>query len=216
MDGHEPKAGRLAEICDALGLELYVGPPREPEAPVAGFAESVSAPYGAEPPAWAADLLAEMADIRRQLADQQLSPVLALQEMPGMRAVGVVRTSAAAGHGSLDTGETATGVVWFPREWLEQRGIDPAACTVIRVHGESMEPTLPDSASILVDRSRQECRDGRIFVLRTEDGLVVKRALRDGDRWLLASDHPAWNPLPFDPPEVEVVGEVRWMSRTLS
>ena len=28
LDGHEPRAGRLIEICHALGLELYVGPPR--------------------------------------------------------------------------------------------------------------------------------------------------------------------------------------------
>ena len=29
LDGHEPRAGRLIEICHALGLELYVGPPRK-------------------------------------------------------------------------------------------------------------------------------------------------------------------------------------------
>lgn len=29
LDGHEPKVGRLAEVCEALGLEFYIGPPRE-------------------------------------------------------------------------------------------------------------------------------------------------------------------------------------------
>ena len=29
LEGHEPRAGRLIEICHALGLELYVGPPRK-------------------------------------------------------------------------------------------------------------------------------------------------------------------------------------------
>ena len=28
LAGHEPKASRLAQICAALGLEFYVGPPR--------------------------------------------------------------------------------------------------------------------------------------------------------------------------------------------
>ena len=28
LDGREPRLGRTAEICHALGLELYVGPPR--------------------------------------------------------------------------------------------------------------------------------------------------------------------------------------------
>ena len=30
LEGHEPRISRLAEICDALGLELYVGRPRQP------------------------------------------------------------------------------------------------------------------------------------------------------------------------------------------
>ena len=29
LDGHEPKVGRAAEICRALGLEFYIGPPRQ-------------------------------------------------------------------------------------------------------------------------------------------------------------------------------------------
>ena len=168
-----------------------------------------------EAPPWMA-IMEEIIDIRRQLSEQQLAPVLALQEMPGMRMIGVVRTRTAAGYGSLDTGETATGVAWLLREWLERHATDPTERTVIRVHGESMEPTLPDSTSILVDRLRRECRNGRSFVLRTEDGLVVKRTMRDGDERLLASDNPASVPVPCCPSQVEVIGEVRWMSRTLS
>ena len=38
-----------------------------------------------------------------------------------------------------------------------------------------MEPTLPDGASILVDRNRRRRRVDHIFVVRTEDGLIVKR-----------------------------------------
>ena len=32
INGHEPRAGRLSEICRALGLEFYVGPRRGPTA----------------------------------------------------------------------------------------------------------------------------------------------------------------------------------------
>ena len=31
LAGHDPKASRLSEICDALGLEFYVGPKRAAE-----------------------------------------------------------------------------------------------------------------------------------------------------------------------------------------
>ena len=36
---------------------------------------------------------------------------------------------------------------------------------------------------------------------------------RRGRQWFLASDHPSWRPLPW-PREAEVIGEVRWASRT--
>ena len=32
LEGHVPSVDRAAEICDALGLELYIGPPRGPRA----------------------------------------------------------------------------------------------------------------------------------------------------------------------------------------
>ena len=31
LNGHSPRLERLEQICDALGLELYVGPPRDTE-----------------------------------------------------------------------------------------------------------------------------------------------------------------------------------------
>jgi phage repressor protein C with HTH and peptisase S24 domain len=75
-----------------------------------------------------------------------------------------------------------------------------------------MEPTLPDGCSILVDRSSTELRDSRIFVLRTADGLVVKRARSEDGRWVLAGDNPDWVPAPLADDD-SVVGEVRWSGR---
>ena len=87
-------------------------------------------------------------------------------------------------------------------------------CDLIVVTGDSMEPTLPDGSSILVDRSSTELREGRVFVLRTADGLVVKRVRRVGDGWRLCSDNPAWEPVPLGP-EDTVVGQVRWAGRPI-
>ncbi len=57
--------------------------------------------------------------------------------------------------------------------------------------GESLEPTLVGGASILVNLARQRRRIGRIYVVRTDDGLIVKRAGKDADgAWRLVSDNP--------------------------
>ena len=44
-----------------------------------------------------------------------------------------------------------------------------------------MEPTLPDGASILVNLEQQEPHDGRIFVMRIGDAMLVKRLVGVGD-----------------------------------
>ena len=111
--------------------------------------------------------------------------------------------------------ERIIGRVAFRRSWLQKPGLTADQCSVIRVVGESMEPTLPDGCSILVNRAQREPRLNGIFVLRTHDGLLVKRAGKDeAGEWLLVSDHPAWEPAAW-PDTAEVVGEVRWMAREL-
>ena len=150
-------------------------------------------------------------------ANADARPVAAANEdgvTPGARSVGTREIEAAAGGGAVNLDEAPVkGPVWFRRDWLDGHGIDPTLCVVISVRGESMEPTLPAGAKILVDRTRTRRRTGRIFVVTTDEGLVVKRLERRGRQWFLVSDHPSWEPLPW-PPEAEVVGEVRWASRT--
>ena len=203
-----PSVERAAEICEALGLEFYIGPPRESGIPQAGPQEA-AAEAGDGPP-WKE--IVEKLNLLEQRLDGQ--PVTAVQAMPGMRAVGVVRLKAAAGHGSPDTGATPAGVTWFSEEWLQQRKLDPVLCTVMRVYGDSMEPTLPDQSSILIDRSQRDLLDGKIFVSRIKDELVVKRAKLDRGRWLLISDNPVWPPIEPHPTRTEIYGAVRWTSRT--
>ena len=79
-----------------------------------------------------------------------------------------------------------------------------------------MEPTLPDGCKILVDRTaRRPCTNHIYAVQLKDEGLVVKRAGKGPDHtWLLVSDNPTWTDEPW-PDDAELVGEVRWMARTL-
>ena len=198
LAGHEPKVGRLAEICDALGLEFYVGPPRD------------ARPQGIDPADVSASALQDLETGARALnrvvaeaggdpVPDDLWPVLAARRgpgaaaladndnlAPGARPVDVVELAAAAGSGAEALGEEIAGCVWFRQDWLASRGLDPAQCAVIRVIGESMEPLLNEGDSILVDRQRRDRAEDRIYVVRTGDGLVVKRAGRGKRRRLAA------------------------------
>ena len=80
-----------------------------------------------------------------------------------------------------------------------------------------MEPTLVDGCSILVNLASRRRRAGRIYVVRTEDGLIVKRAGKNRTgAWQLVSDNPnkqTWPTRPW-PPDAPMIGEVKWAART--
>ena len=137
-------------------------------------------------------------------------------QLPGTRPVAVHRLQAAAGGGALDLDEAVKSYAYFRHEWLSRQGLVADLCSIIGVMGESMEPTLPEGCVVLLDRNRRRRRrEGRIFVLRTGDGLVVKRAGKGTDGgWQLVSDHPRWPDVPW-PDDAAIVGEVRWMAREL-
>ena len=107
-----------------------------------------------------------------------------IRQLPGTRPVAIHRLQAAAGGGALDLDETVKSYAYFRHEWLSRQGLVAERCSIIGVMGESMEPTLPEGCVILLDRNRRSRREGRIFVLRTEEGLVVKRAGKGRRRWL--------------------------------
>ncbi len=134
---------------------------------------------------------------------------------PDAEPIPVHRLQTAAGSGAFNLDETVKTYAYFRSEWLFRKGLAADRCNIIGVAGESMDPTLPDGCVILVDRNRTKRYRGHIFVVRTEDGLVVKRAGKDeGGGWQLVSDHPEWKPQPW-PDGAEVIGEVKWMAREL-
>ena len=133
--------------------------------------------------------------------------------------IGVAPIAPAAGSGAVVDDERITTGLKFRRDWLRKHGLSAHDCRVLRVMGDSMEPTLVDGASILVNLARQRRRIGRIYVVRTEDGLIVKRAGKDrAGAWQLLSDNPdqqTWPPRPW-PPEAPMIGEVKWTGRTFA
>ena len=115
--------------------------------------------------------------------------------------IGINEIVASAGAGAAVMDERIVGRMKFGRTWLRKHGLRADHCRIIRVSGESMEPTLADGAAILVNLESREPKDGKIFVVRIDDDLVVKRLLHDAATgWLVQSDNPdrrTWPTRPF-------------------
>lgn len=127
---------------------------------------------------------------------------------------------ASAGTGAEPGAESPLAILAFQSTWV--RGVAsgrPEALSVIQVEGDSMLPTLADGDNILVDADdRERLRDG-IYVLRTDDALLVKRLSVNPatKRLTIRSDndaYPSWDDC--DPGTVTVIGRVVWVGRRLA
>ncbi len=127
---------------------------------------------------------------------------------------------ASAGAGAEPGDESPLAAIAFQANWVRSIASGrPEALSVISVAGDSMLPTLADGDHILVDADdRERLRDG-IYVLRTDDALLVKRlSVNPATRRLtIRSDndaYPSWDDC--DPAGLTVIGRVVWVGRRLS
>ena len=65
-------------------------------------------------------------------------------------------------------------------------------CT--RVVGDSMAPAILDGDLVVLDAGRTEPHDNQVFVVRTGEGVVVRRLRRTDDHWDLESDNSSYEP----------------------
>ena len=192
-----PSVDRAFEICRALGLEFYIGPPR-------GRGSSPPSLQPEAPPDW---VEAVRSEIRRALRPQMETLADDLAGVPLLRAL------IGSGADHLDPGEVMR--VPFRKSWLIRNGVDPALCYMVRVQGEAMAPTLPDGCLVLVNPEWKNRENDRIYLVRSPQGLIARRAKKgpNGSRVMVADnpnfDHHAW------PPNEDVLGELVWMANCL-
>jgi phage repressor protein C with HTH and peptisase S24 domain len=110
---------------------------------------------------------------------------------PGMTQIVKVRLKVQAGITGFQVepehydGETQ-GV---PTRWMLKEGFSRDALIAITVRGESMEPSLYDGDSVIVNTRDKSLVDGAVYVINYEGEAIVKRMIRDAGQWWLASDN---------------------------
>jgi len=137
---------------------------------------------------------------------------------PAFEYVPMVEARLSGGGGSLETSDRVLGYYAFRREWLVSKGtID--SMRLMRVTGESMEPTIADNDVVMVDFAQFDVLAGKIYAVRMDEEIVVKRLERKPGKLVLVSDNRSYyEPLEIDLAKyanVEVLGRVVWMAREI-
>ncbi|HEJ7192086.1 S24 family peptidase [Serratia marcescens] len=122
------------------------------------------------------------------------------------------------GHGTTAIdGYAPTRYLAFRRKWLSFRGFNEDDLVLLWAKGDSMEPTISNNDTLVVNTAFTKPIDGNIYVIRHDDTLWAKRVQVQPGAWLLISDNQAvYPPMEIkreDMGNFEVIGQVVHISK---
>lgn len=127
--------------------------------------------------------------------------------------------TASMGYGVEVLDETQTGTYQFSKKLLNDIGANPKYSDVIFSSGDSMHPTIEGGDCLVVDKSKTEIYDGKIYCVRIEGQLYAKRLqLLPPKVVAVISDNPKYKTFEVDLSknidfDFAIIGEVKWWSR---
>ncbi|MBI5634896.1 MAG: helix-turn-helix domain-containing protein [Nitrospirae bacterium] len=119
--------------------------------------------------------------------------------------------------GGLVPDNTVEMKIAFRREWIQRRG-DPQNMSLIRVSGDSMEPTLLSGDLVLIDHGRNFVDpQGGIYAIAMDDTIMIKRlqVIYPAKTLKIISDNSRYEPLEAVTDQVRVNGKVIWFGREI-
>ena len=131
-----------------------------------------------------------------------------------------VRPSMGGGYVALEVYDEPARAYHFRKSWIKQ-GLkaSPSQLRIMKVEGDSMEPTLFDGDTVLVDMDRKAPNPPGIFVLDDGMGLVAKRLQHvpnsDPPAVRVISDNKHYPEYERTAEEINIIGRIRWFAREI-
>ncbi len=95
-------------------------------------------------------------------------------------------------------------------------GINQKDAQMILAQGDSMHPTIEDGDSLLIDTSKKEIYDGKIYCIRINKQLQAKRlqVIPPGKIKVISDNKDKYDSFYIDKNfDFDIIGEVRWWGR---
>ncbi len=127
--------------------------------------------------------------------------------------------SVSTGHGAFNGNSKITRHLAFRRKWLDYKQLTSCELAVVFAKGDSMEPTIHNNNTILVDLSDKKLSEGLIYVVRIGEELYAKRLQQyvDGSVMLISDNKEYIDQLlkPDELGQLEIIGKVVWIGKDL-
>ena len=130
--------------------------------------------------------------------------------------VPMVETQLSAGGGCFVLSEHVEGYYAFRKSWLHRIASSMKSLVLMRVQGRSMDPTIQDGDTVMIDTGRQVIKEGLLYALRFDSTVMIKRlSFRPGGRIQVISDNrQEYDPFEADLSELHVIGQIVFFCRT--
>ncbi|WP_439240937.1 helix-turn-helix domain-containing protein [Lonepinella sp. BR2474] len=116
-----------------------------------------------------------------------------------------------AGFGYENDEPTELNTIKVERAWFLRNRLNAKNCAMFKVSGDSMYPTLDDNEEIIVDCSKKDLTEGKIFIINHSGTMWVKRIKRNFDSIELISDNNFYDPIKLNEEEsnqLNIIGQV--------
>ena len=126
---------------------------------------------------------------------------------------------ASMGFGVTIYNENQTAVYDISRKLARDLGVSEDCTKMIFARGNSMTPTIESGDNLLVDMSKTEVYDGKIYCIRKDGQLYAKRLQKlSASQLKIISDNKDYEPIIIDfakntDLDFAIIGEVRWAGR---
>ena len=130
----------------------------------------------------------------------------------------MVEARLSAGGGSFETNDCVEERSYsFRRDFLTRKG-NPKNMVLMRVSGDSMTPEIMDNDVVLIDQSKTDIIQGKMFAVGFEDCIYLKRIDLLPRKVILKSTNNAYPPIELGLQEdmtslFRVIGKVLWCGR---
>jgi phage repressor protein C with HTH and peptisase S24 domain len=119
--------------------------------------------------------------------------------------------------GGMEPDDAVNMRVAFRRDWVAKKGA-PEKMSLIKVEGDSMEPTLLSGDLVLVDHNKDFISpQGGIYAISIDHEIMIKRVqpLPAVNKIKIISDNGKYEPHEVDTDQVKVNGKVIWFAREI-
>lgn len=135
---------------------------------------------------------------------------------PASVSIDMLDVTACCGDGNEDILERVIGSWTMPAEEFQTITYSkPKSIKLLRVKGDSMEPTLKNGDWVMVDTSYLYPDADGMFLLYMATGLAVKRIQSGINDIIVRSDNPKYGDIKADIGEIRIVGKVIYILSAL-